>query len=72
VAFVMMLLVGLACVLSRKSQFKWAIPVVVVVLAGVFFKCGGLNRHPVKGYCFAALSHFIYDAVVFTLVLATG
>ena len=37
VAFVMMLLVGLACVLSRKSQFKWAIPVVVVMLAGVLF-----------------------------------
>lgn len=58
--------------LASGVVYMWSRGVGGLVLAGVFFKCGGLNRHPVKGYCFAALSHFIYDAVVFTLVLATG
>jgi membrane protease YdiL (CAAX protease family) len=39
-----------------------------LVLSAVFLKCGGWQRHPLKGFCFAALTHWLYDAAVFTMV----
>ena len=37
VAFAVMMLAGLACLLGRESRFRWLVPVTVVALAVVFF-----------------------------------
>jgi membrane protease YdiL (CAAX protease family) len=39
-----------------------------LVLSAVFLKCGGFKRHPLKGLCFSALTHWLYDAAIFTMV----
>lgn len=42
-----------------------------LVLSVVFLKCGGLRRRPLKGLKglgFSALTHWLYDAAIFTLV----
>jgi hypothetical protein len=39
-----------------------------LLLSAVFLKCGGWQRRPLKGLCFSALAHWLYDAASFTMV----
>jgi hypothetical protein len=48
--------------------YIWPRGASALILSVVFLKCGGWQRHLLKGFCFSALTHWLYDVAVFTMV----
>ncbi|HZD02154.1 MAG TPA: CPBP family glutamic-type intramembrane protease [Actinomycetes bacterium] len=61
---------GLAAGVGPVASFAYIWPrgALGLVLSAVFLKCGGFKRHPLRGLGFSSLTHWLYDAAIFTMV----